>query len=286
MKYIPLNIKTEYDLMNSLIKLDDLFSYAKNNGIDTIGITDTNMFGDYEFINKCKNNNIKPIIGIEINNILIYARNYDGYVALCKIVSKKNIYDDLDIDYIYKFDSDIILVVNYNDYSNYDKFTHVYVGYKNENEKRNALLITKDIVYIPLIRYFNESDKEYFKYIKYIDGGKTIDEEIEIEDTYFIDNNNSEDIRTTINFSNMINIELKESTYHIPVYKENSKEFLRALAKKGLEKRLNNIAKLVCIRFIPAFSFTSDRPNISVIKIIYRNYSKTLYISILICYNI
>ena len=150
MKYIPLNIKTEYDLMNSLIKLDDLFSYAKNNGIDTIGITDTNMFGDYEFINKCKNNNIKPIIGIEINNILIYARNYDGYVALCKIVSKKNIYDDLDIDYIYKFDSDIILVVNYNDYSNYDKFTHVYVGYKNENEKRNALLITKDIVYIPL----------------------------------------------------------------------------------------------------------------------------------------
>ena len=31
MKYIPLNIKTDYDLMNSLIKLDDLFSYAHNN---------------------------------------------------------------------------------------------------------------------------------------------------------------------------------------------------------------------------------------------------------------
>ena len=45
MKYIPLNIKTDYDLMNSLIKLDDLFSYAHNNGINTLGITDRNMFG-------------------------------------------------------------------------------------------------------------------------------------------------------------------------------------------------------------------------------------------------
>ena len=28
MNYIPINIKTEYDLMNSLIKIDDLISYA------------------------------------------------------------------------------------------------------------------------------------------------------------------------------------------------------------------------------------------------------------------
>ena len=38
------------------------------------------------------------------------------------------------------------------------------------------------------------------------------------------DNNNE-------NLINSESIELKESTYHIPVYKENSKEFLRALAK-------------------------------------------------------
>ena len=41
-------------------------------------------------------------------------------------------------------------------------------------------------------------------------------------------------------FSNLINLEWPKSTYHIPVYKENSTDFLRALAKKGLEKRLNN----------------------------------------------
>ena len=67
MKYIPLNIKTEYDLMNSLIKIDELISYAKENGIDAIGITDSNMFGAYEFINKCNQNDIKSVIGCEIN---------------------------------------------------------------------------------------------------------------------------------------------------------------------------------------------------------------------------
>ena len=239
MKYIPLNIKTEYDLMNSLIKLDDLFSYALSNGINTLGITDTNMFGTYDFINKCKKNNIKPIIGININNILIYARNYEGYTSLCKIVSKKNIDEEVSIDYIYKFDENIILVVPYQEYKNYEKFTHTYIGYDSENDKKNALLITNDIVYIPLIRYFDKKDKDYFKYIKYIESSKTIEEELNIKDSYFIDNNDQVDIRSTISFSNLINIELPQSTYHIPVYKEKSKEFLRALAKKGLEKRLN-----------------------------------------------
>ena len=118
MKYIPLSIKTEYDLMNSLIKIDELISYAKENDINTLGISDTNMFGAYEFISSCIKNGIKPIVGIEIDNLLIYARNYDGYVSLCKIVSKKNI-DSIDIDYIKTFSSNIIVVCNYKDYENY-----------------------------------------------------------------------------------------------------------------------------------------------------------------------
>ena len=56
MKYIPLNVKTEYDLMNSLIKIDELILYAKKFNISSVGITDENMFGTMEFINKCKLN--------------------------------------------------------------------------------------------------------------------------------------------------------------------------------------------------------------------------------------
>ncbi len=243
MKYIPLNIKTEYDLMNSLIKIDELISYAKNNGINTLGITDENMFGTYEFINKCKNNNIKPIVGIEISinekSVLIYAKNYQGYVSLCKIVSKKNI-GSLELKDLKEYDENIIVVVDYKNYDKYkEMFTYVFIKYSSEEEKLNAKMLTDNIVYINKIRYFNKEDKEYFKFIKYILESKTIDEEINIEDSFFNVINNNEDVKTTYMFSNLINIELPKSTYHIPVYKENSLDFLKALSKKGLEKRLN-----------------------------------------------
>ena len=239
MKYIPLSIKTEYDLMNSLIKIDELISYAKENDINTLGISDTNMFGAYEFISACNKNGIKPIVGIELDDLLIYARNYEGYVSLCKIVSKKNI-DSIDIDYIKTFSSNIIVVCNYKDYENLkDKFTYIYIKYSNEEERVNASLLSEDTVYIDTIRYYKSEDKEYFKYLRCIDENKSITDEIEINDYHFKEISNPLYISSTIKFADLINIELIKSDYHIPVYKENSTEFLRALAKKGLEKRLN-----------------------------------------------
>ena len=244
MKYIPLNIKTEYDLMNSLIKIDELILYAKNNNINSIGITDTEMFGSYEFITKCNKNSIKPIIGttLNINNIkfILYAQNYDGFISLCKIISRKNI-KELTFDYIFNLSNNLICVCNYENYELFkNKFTYTFIKYSNDIEKTNALLITNDIVYMNEIRYFNKEDINFFKYLKYIEEQKTIDEEIQIKETYFEQITDNFDISTTIKFSNLINIEFPKSTFHIPKYKENSKEFLRALAKKGLEKRLNN----------------------------------------------
>ena len=244
MKYIPLNVKTEYDLMNSLIKIDELISYALESKIKAIGITDANMFGAYEFITKCYKNDVKPIVGIELNiddNIIyLYARNYDGYVSLCKIVSHKNVEENIDIDFISKYSKDLILVCSYKDYELYKGlFEYTFIKYIDEKEKKNALVVSEDIVYLPLIRYFNKEDKEYFKYLKYIELSKTIDEEIDIDESYIIPNNKEEDIKSTYKVASLIDIKLPESIYHIPVYKENSFAFLKALSKKGLEKRLN-----------------------------------------------
>ena len=87
MKYLLLNAKTWYELLGSLIKTEDLISYALNNNMKAIGITDSNMFNCIEFYNLCKKNNIKPIIGIQIEcenmNFLLYAKNYNGYINLC-----------------------------------------------------------------------------------------------------------------------------------------------------------------------------------------------------------
>ncbi len=242
MNYIPLNIKTEYDLMNSLIKIKDLVLYCKNNNINSIGITDSTMFGTMEFLNACSSNNIKPIIGTPFNvdnmSFILYCTNYDGLVSLFKLVSKNNT-STLDMN-DFKNIKNVKCVCNLENYDNLKLvFDNVYISYSSETGRVNALKTTNNVVYINLIRYFEKDDIEYFKYIKYIDEGKTIDEKIDIKESYFIKDIKEYDKQTTVEFASDIDIKLPDVKLHIPKYNDNSTDFLKALVKKGLDKRLN-----------------------------------------------
>ena len=77
--YIPFFNKTTYSLLSSLIKVDDLIKYAKENNLKAIAICDDNMYGTMEFITKCQKENINPIIGLDIikkdYKIELYAKN-------------------------------------------------------------------------------------------------------------------------------------------------------------------------------------------------------------------
>ena len=92
--YIPLFNKSNYTLLSSLLRIDDLITYAKNNNIPSIALTDTNMFGTMEFIKKCETNDIKQIIGLNIfvdeYNYVLLAKNYDGYKNLIKLSTIQN----------------------------------------------------------------------------------------------------------------------------------------------------------------------------------------------------
>ena len=67
MNYAPLFIKTDYSLLSSLIKIDDLISYLKKYDINKVAVCDDNLLYAAEFYNKCILNDIKPIFGLEIN---------------------------------------------------------------------------------------------------------------------------------------------------------------------------------------------------------------------------
>ena len=56
--YSPLYIKTEYSLLSSLIKIDNLIEKCKACNITSLAICDDNLFGTMEFIKKCNKNNI------------------------------------------------------------------------------------------------------------------------------------------------------------------------------------------------------------------------------------
>ena len=59
MNFVPLYIKTDNSLLNSMIKISDLVKYALKNNIKALTITDNNMYGVMEFYTECINNKIK-----------------------------------------------------------------------------------------------------------------------------------------------------------------------------------------------------------------------------------
>ena len=125
MNYIPLNIKTNYELLSSLIKSNDLISFLIEKNIPAFAVTDSNMFSCMELYDLSKKNNIKMLIATEIKeyNIYLYAKNYNGYISLCNIVSKKNI-SSISLEEISKY-NDIIAVSKIDNYEEINKLFKV-----------------------------------------------------------------------------------------------------------------------------------------------------------------
>ena len=106
--FIHLRTHSHYSLLKSLPKIKDLVKKAKEFEMPFLAITDyNNMYGAIEFYKACKDKDIKPIIGAEIdyrseNNpkkkfkLIFLAKDKAGYKSLMKIVSLANLKDRLD----------------------------------------------------------------------------------------------------------------------------------------------------------------------------------------------
>ena len=243
--YYPIGIKTDYSLMKSLIKIDDLISYAINNNLNTIGILDDNLASSHIFYEKCIANNIKPVIGLDLiindKHIYLYPINHDGLVELFKLT---NILDK-DIELLKKYNKDIICVLPYESNQLYDElkgiYNNIFISYKSEEEKKNSLVLTDKVIYINEILSLDKETSKYINYLEFIDKGlKLGDQELKDYSNNVINLSINED--TTV-LTNMINIEFPKNKRYIPHYDEtikDSKEYLINLANKGLARRLNN----------------------------------------------
>lgn len=182
----PLYIKTDNSLLSSLIKINDLIKYAKENNINTLAITDDSMYGCIEFYIKCRENNIKPIIGLEINNVVLYAINYNGYKNLIKLSTIKS-KEEVNINILRKYSDDLICIVPYHNLNNYDDYKfykYLYKGYTNLDEKNS---IDGKKVYLNEVLYLEEKDKDYLKYLYAIKKGVTVNEiNINKHDNYLL----------------------------------------------------------------------------------------------------
>ena len=184
--YIPLFNVTNYTLLSSLLKIDDLIDYTKNNNISTISITDTNMFGTMEFIKKCEKNKIKPVIGLELIleefNIVVYAKNYTGYKNLMKLstIQNERLITSEDLE---KYNNDLICVVPFNYKEKYNSlskiYQEIYLGYENKQQEKESLILTKNIVFFKKNLYLKPEEKTILTYLYRIRDGKTLLDEID-----------------------------------------------------------------------------------------------------------
>lgn len=236
--HIPLKVVTDYTLLKSLIKIPDLISFLCDNKINACGICDENLYGVLDFYFSCKKKNIKPIIGlsIKLNNleVCLYAINYEGYKNLLKIHTLKE-KNELNVLNIKEFGKNILVILPYESkelFNEFSCFDVIYIGYKTQYEKINALAITKNIVFFKDLRVLK---KEEVSYLKNLDILRKDNIEVN-SDCCYCDDVSDENIEKIVN---LINIEIPLDKRYIPKYSDNSYELLKNLCVKGLNKRLN-----------------------------------------------
>ena len=106
---IQLNVKTEYSILNSIVKVKDVIDKAKRNNMSSLAITDiNNLHMAFTFQNLCKKQGIHPILGLcpviksedGYYMLTLLAKDGIGYKNLVALATIANI-GEKDFSYIY-----------------------------------------------------------------------------------------------------------------------------------------------------------------------------------------
>lgn len=99
--FVHLGVRSEYSLVDSIVRIKDLVARAKEDGQTHLGLCDANnLFASIKFYKACIAADIVPLIGVELTtcleykeakehkqSVLVYAMNEVGYKNLLTLVS-------------------------------------------------------------------------------------------------------------------------------------------------------------------------------------------------------
>lgn len=131
--FVHLHVHSEYSLLEAACRVKAIAKKAASYGMPAVALTDNgNMFGAIEFYFACKDNNVKPILGLDAyicenrfekkqdkeasqgpRRLVLLAKNVKGYQNLCALSSvgyQEGFYWKPRIDYevLKEFASDLI----------------------------------------------------------------------------------------------------------------------------------------------------------------------------------
>ena len=194
MKYIVnLNVWSNYSFLASTISFDSYIKFAKTHNLKALALTDKNvMYGAYEFYQKCRENAIKPIIGLDcqwhdeaIINLTIIAVNNKGYETLMILASflnttqqyltlkevQTNLVNNDNLFVIIKAEHhEITKLSKYYQILNINNNDFVYIGVNYRNIKQLAKYenITKLLVAIDTVKYLTKTDASLLQLLQAI----------------------------------------------------------------------------------------------------------------------
>lgn len=241
MKYAPLGFKSDYSLLKSILKVEDIVDYAKNVEAHYVGILDDNPYGIMDFFDKCEKASRKGVFGMVVKigdkKIFLYVQNYEGYLNIIKINDLVT-ENSLTIENLIRYNAGLICVLPYEQYNLFNRLKpayEVYLAYRNEKELENAIQISKNVVFLSEIRYLKKEDETLLKVVYKIAGCN------DSTDGAHVSQASEFDIQTLDRFQEKCNLEFDFGQRHIPHFcktEEDSCKLLYSLANKGLSKRL------------------------------------------------
>src|SRR3989338_886739 len=241
-KFVHLHTHSHYSLLEALPKIPDLVKKAVLSDMKSLALTDSgNLYGAIEFYKECKEQGIKPIIGVDFyvaartrhdkearidnerSRLILLAENNIGYKNLLKLVTAS---------FLEKYNEGLIAIAK-------DKKYYKEI-FKDRFYLENQLAIYN-------IHYINPEDRPAFNTVLSIQEQLSRGAFDEEEDLSFrIPEQVKEDfspeaIENTVKIAERCNVELELGKWVFPNYVTESgrsyDEELRAIVYAGLEKK-------------------------------------------------
>jgi len=255
--FTPIYIKSNYSLLSSMLQIDDIINFSLKNNLTSCFLTDTNMYGAMEFYQKCRENSLKPILGLELLvsdfSLLVYAKDYTGYCSLIKLSTLQN-EGALTLDDIKQYSTRLTLVLPKYDDTLYQElnslFEDIYLGYATREEEKKVLEITKNVVFCRECLALTPDDLDTLLYLYRIRDNKTILDDVSYDTTNqfltpfslleFTDNQGLINIERIIEQCDLV---FPKPELLLPIYDTkdgmDASSYLFELSKAGLKRRLH-----------------------------------------------
>jgi len=180
MKYVPLYIKTDNSLQDSLITVKSLIDYAVNEGFNALSIADSTMYGVMDFYTLCKKNNIKPFVGLEVKysnyKLVLYCMNYKGYQNLLKLATISS-ERELELSDLEKYSNDLVCLIPYAYVGVFGEiksfYQHIYKTYTKKSEKQE---LGSGSLYMKETIYLTSDESKYVRFLDAMREGTTIED--------------------------------------------------------------------------------------------------------------